>query len=114
VPEFLGTRVIANQSLRELVDYIDWTPFFHAWELRGVWDREAKVLKTKNEEGAKEAAKLHAEALVLLDRIIAESASPPVESTASSRPMRMGTTSSCGATSPAPRNAPASIPCASR
>ena len=72
VPEFLGTRVIANQSLRELVDYIDWTPFFHAWELRGVWDREAKVLKTKNEEGAKEAAKLHAEALVLLDRIIAE------------------------------------------
>ncbi|HEY1123101.1 MAG TPA: methionine synthase [Haloferula sp.] len=71
VPEFLGTRTI-EQSLRELVDYIDWTPFFHAWELRGVWDREAKVLKTKNEEGAKEAAKLHAEALVLLDRIIAE------------------------------------------
>ncbi len=72
VPEFLGTRVIASQSLRELVEYIDWTPFFHAWELRGVWDREAKVLKTRNEEGAKEAAKLHAEALVLLDRIIAE------------------------------------------
>ncbi|MCW1912167.1 methionine synthase [Luteolibacter sp. GHJ8] len=72
VPEFLGTRVIANQSLRELVEYIDWTPFFHAWELRGVWDRETKTLKTKNAEGAKEAAKLHAEALVLLDRIIAE------------------------------------------
>jgi 5-methyltetrahydrofolate--homocysteine methyltransferase len=71
VPEFLGTRTI-EQSLRELVDYIDWTPFFHAWELRGVWDREAGVLKTKNEEGAKEAAKLHTEALALLDRIIAE------------------------------------------
>lgn len=72
VPEFTGTRTIANQSLRELMDYIDWTPFFHAWELRGVWDREAGVLKTKNEEGAKEAAKLHAEALELLEKIIAE------------------------------------------
>ncbi len=72
VPEFTGTRVIANQSLRELAEYIDWTPFFHAWELRGVWDREAGVLKTKNEEGAKEAAKLHVEALELLERVIAE------------------------------------------
>ena len=71
VPEFTGTRVIASQSLRELAEYIDWTPFFHAWELRGVWDREAGVLKTKNEEGAKEAAKLHAEALALLEKIIA-------------------------------------------
>jgi 5-methyltetrahydrofolate--homocysteine methyltransferase len=72
VPEFLGTRVIANQSLRELAHYIDWTPFFHAWELRGVWDRETGVLKTKNEEGAKEAAKLHTEALALLEQVIAE------------------------------------------
>ena len=72
MPEFTGTRAIPNQSLRELVDYIDWTPFFHAWELRGVWDREAGVLKTRNEEGAKEAAKLHAEALELLERVIAE------------------------------------------
>ncbi|MEK7953873.1 methionine synthase [Luteolibacter soli] len=72
VPEFTGTRAIPNQSLRELVDYIDWTPFFHAWELRGVWDREAGVLKTRNEEGAKEAAKLHIEALELLERVIAE------------------------------------------
>ena len=38
VPEFTGTRTIENQSLRELATYIDWTPFFHAWELRGVWD----------------------------------------------------------------------------
>ena len=59
-------------SLRDLVDYIDWTPFFHAWELRGVWDREHKVLKTKNAEGAAEAAKLHQDALGWIDRIIAE------------------------------------------
>jgi 5-methyltetrahydrofolate--homocysteine methyltransferase len=71
VPAFTGTRSI-EQSLRELVDYIDWTPFFHAWEIRGVWDRETGTLKTKNEEGAKEAAKLHREALDLLEKIIAE------------------------------------------
>jgi 5-methyltetrahydrofolate--homocysteine methyltransferase len=80
VPSFLGTRVIRNGgrdahaavSLRELADYIDWTPFFHAWELRGVWDREDKVLKTKNPEGAAEAAKLYQDALEWIERIIAE------------------------------------------
>jgi len=58
--------------LRELVDYIDWTPFFHTWELRGVWDRAAGVLKTKNAEAADEAAKLHKDALAWIERIIAE------------------------------------------
>ena len=72
VPSFLGTKVVDEQSFAELADYIDWTPFFHAWELRGVWDREKKVLKTKNEGGAAEAAKLHAEALEWVERIISE------------------------------------------
>ncbi|HEY0791636.1 MAG TPA: vitamin B12 dependent-methionine synthase activation domain-containing protein, partial [Chthoniobacterales bacterium] len=34
-PAFTGVRVIGNQSLEELVPYIDWSPFFHTWELRG-------------------------------------------------------------------------------
>ncbi|RMH07998.1 MAG: methionine synthase, partial [Nitrospirae bacterium] len=34
-PEFLGVRVIADMPLAELVSVIDWTPFFHAWELKG-------------------------------------------------------------------------------
>lgn len=72
VPEFLGTRVIENQSLRELANYIDWTPFFHAWEIRGVWQPETQTLKTQNAEGAKEAQKIHADALALIERIIAE------------------------------------------
>ncbi len=72
VPSFTGTRVLEKQDLRELAEYIDWTPFFHAWELRGVWDRDAKVLKTKNAEGAAEAAKLYQEALTWIDRIISE------------------------------------------
>ena len=71
VPEFIGTRTV-EMPLQDLVDYIDWTPFFHAWELRGVWDREHKVLKTKNADGAAEAAKLHQDALGWIERIIAE------------------------------------------
>ncbi len=34
-PEFLGIRVIADQPLADLLPYIDWTPFFHTWELNG-------------------------------------------------------------------------------
>jgi 5-methyltetrahydrofolate--homocysteine methyltransferase len=72
VPSFTGNRVIEKQDLRELSEYIDWTPFFHAWELRGVWDREAKVLKTKNAEGAVEAGKLYQDAVSWMERIISE------------------------------------------
>lgn len=71
-PEFTGTRTIDNQSLRELAEYIDWTPFFHAWELRGVWDREKKVLKTRNAEAAEVAQKLYADAQELLEDIISK------------------------------------------
>ncbi|MBD0315541.1 MAG: methionine synthase [Nitrospiraceae bacterium] len=35
VPSFLGVRTIEDQPLIELVPYIDWTPFFHTWELKG-------------------------------------------------------------------------------
>ncbi len=71
-PSFTGTRTIKSPSLRELAKFIDWTPFFHAWELRGVWDRENLILKTKNAEGAVEAGKLYQDAISWVDRIIAE------------------------------------------
>ncbi|MYJ54620.1 MAG: methionine synthase [Nitrospira sp. SB0672_bin_25] len=34
-PSFLGARVIDDQPLNDLVPVIDWSPFFHAWELKG-------------------------------------------------------------------------------
>jgi 5-methyltetrahydrofolate--homocysteine methyltransferase len=38
-PEFVGVRVYAPEkksiAVRDLIEYIDWSPFFHAWELRG-------------------------------------------------------------------------------
>ena len=38
-PDFIGIRVIEQQSLTDLVPYIDWTPFFMTWELRGKYPR---------------------------------------------------------------------------
>ncbi len=38
-PSFLGTRVFRNYDLAELANYIDWTPFFQAWELKGAFPR---------------------------------------------------------------------------
>jgi 5-methyltetrahydrofolate--homocysteine methyltransferase len=35
VPEFTGSRVLQDFPLAELVPFIDWSPFFHTWEIRG-------------------------------------------------------------------------------
>jgi 5-methyltetrahydrofolate--homocysteine methyltransferase len=35
VPEFTGRRVLKDFPLAELVPFIDWSPFFHTWEMRG-------------------------------------------------------------------------------
>ncbi len=35
VPQFTGSRVLTNFPLSELVPFIDWSPFFHTWEMRG-------------------------------------------------------------------------------
>jgi 5-methyltetrahydrofolate--homocysteine methyltransferase len=72
VPEFTGIRTIKSQSIRELANYIDWTPFFHTWELRGVWNPDTETLKTRNEEGARVAKELYHEAQELLETIISE------------------------------------------
>ena len=41
VPEFIGRRVLNDFPLEELVPYIDWSPFFHTWEMRGRYPRFA-------------------------------------------------------------------------
>src|SRR5690606_31748738 len=37
VPEWTGTRMIQRLPLDELVPFIDWTPFFTSWELKGLY-----------------------------------------------------------------------------
>jgi 5-methyltetrahydrofolate--homocysteine methyltransferase len=38
-PEFMGTRVIEDLPLEELVPYIDWSPFFSSWQLIGKYPK---------------------------------------------------------------------------
>jgi 5-methyltetrahydrofolate--homocysteine methyltransferase len=35
IPEFIGRRALKDFPLSELVPFIDWSPFFHTWEMRG-------------------------------------------------------------------------------
>jgi 5-methyltetrahydrofolate--homocysteine methyltransferase len=35
IPAFTGVKVLSQQPLDQLIDCIDWSPFFHTWELRG-------------------------------------------------------------------------------
>jgi len=51
-PSFLGTRVIESQPLEDLVPIIDWSPFFHTWELKGRYPKifEDPTLGSKAKE----------------------------------------------------------------
>jgi 5-methyltetrahydrofolate--homocysteine methyltransferase len=66
-PTFIGTKVIEDYPLEELVPYIDWSPFFHTWELRGSYP---KIFDDKYV--GVEAKKLFDDAQVLLKRIVDE------------------------------------------
>ncbi|HLK90020.1 MAG TPA: methionine synthase, partial [Polyangia bacterium] len=66
-PAFLGARVLEDVPLETLRPYIDWTPFFHTWELKGVFPR---ILE--HEKYGEQARTIFAEGNALLDRIIKE------------------------------------------
>jgi len=66
-PEFTGLRVLDDYPLAKLRDYIDWSPLFQAWELRGkypaIFDDPAQ---------GQVARELFDDAQLLLDRIVQE------------------------------------------
>ncbi|WP_426489618.1 methionine synthase [Hymenobacter sp. 102] len=66
-PTFLGTKTLDNYSLAELAEYIDWTPFFHTWELKG---RYPRILS--DEHAGEAATQLFNDAQAMLRRIIDE------------------------------------------
>jgi 5-methyltetrahydrofolate--homocysteine methyltransferase len=87
-PEFTGVRTLSSGafnpgkcdcgsahghagafavSLEDVAPFIDWTPFFHTWELRGVYP---KILQ--HEKHGEEATKLFADAQALLKEIVAK------------------------------------------
>lgn len=66
-PAFTGTKVFETYDLAELARYIDWTPFFQTWELKG---RFPAILE--DEKQGEAARQLYADAQVMLEKIIAE------------------------------------------
>lgn len=67
VPAFTGTRNFENYSVKELRDYIDWTPFFNTWDLHGKYP---KILS--DEKVGETATSLFNDAQAMLDQIIDE------------------------------------------
>ncbi len=66
-PSFIGTKSFFNYELAEIAEYIDWQPFFIAWELHGKFPN----ILTDEKVGA-EATKLYNDAQALLKKIIEE------------------------------------------
>ncbi len=66
-PAFTGVKELRDYPLSEIAQYIDWTPFFQAWELAG---RYPKILQ--DEVVGEEATKLFADAQAMLKRIVDE------------------------------------------
>ena len=66
-PKKLGITVIENQDFRELLPFVDWSPFFRSWDLHG---RFPNILK--DEKVGEQARELWADAQVILDKILNE------------------------------------------
>ncbi|MCW9024314.1 MAG: B12-binding domain-containing protein, partial [Gammaproteobacteria bacterium] len=67
VPAIKGLQVFDDMPLEYLVPYIDWTPFFHTWELKGSYP---KIFNDKDK--GVEAKKLYADAQAMLKQIVDE------------------------------------------
>ncbi len=66
-PNFLGVKVFNAIPLDHIIPFLDWTPFFQAWELAG---RFPKLLT--DEVIGKEATQLYSDAQQILDKIVRE------------------------------------------
>jgi 5-methyltetrahydrofolate--homocysteine methyltransferase len=66
-PAFLGVHLLDNFPLATLREYIDWSPFFHTWGLKGIYPR---ILESQ--EHGEQARLIFKEGNALLDKIIAQ------------------------------------------
>ncbi len=81
-PQKIGI-VLPATSVADLRPLIDWSPFFHSWELRGRWNAAEQKFSSAHEDvemraqADEQAAKLYSDANALLDRIIKENRFTP-------------------------------------
>ena len=110
-PTFLGPRTFDDYPLAELVEFIDWTPFFTTWEMRGAYPA---ILDDPRLGAA--ARDLHRDALALLERLVGGWAPDGQRASwASGRPTAWTTTTSwSGATTTGRSRGRSSGPSASR
>jgi 5-methyltetrahydrofolate--homocysteine methyltransferase len=66
-PNFIGTKTLAHYPIAELIDFIDWTPFFQTWELNGKYPAILDDAKF-----GPAARSLYGDARAMLDKIGAE------------------------------------------
>ena len=66
-PNFIGTKTFSDYDLKEISEYIDWTPFFRTWELAGKYPQ---ILE--DEVVGQEAKRVFADAQKMLQQIITE------------------------------------------
>ena len=66
-PKFIGTEVLNDYPVKELIDYIDWTPFFSTWELSGKFPAILDDVKV-----GQAARSLYEDARAMLDKIVDE------------------------------------------
>jgi 5-methyltetrahydrofolate--homocysteine methyltransferase len=66
-PKFIGTEVLNDYPVKELIDYIDWTPFFSTWELSGKFPAILDDAKF-----GQAARSLYEDARAMLDKIVDE------------------------------------------
>jgi len=72
VPQFLGNKYFDDWSLTEIASYIDWTPFFQTYSLRGRYPNKDYPRIFDDEKVGEEARKLFNEAQEMLREIISK------------------------------------------
>lgn len=64
-PKLLGTKTYEDFAIQDLISYIDWTPFFSSWQLKGKYPEIFH-----DQYVGDEASKLHKDALQMLNKIV--------------------------------------------
>jgi len=70
-PKLVGTKVFKNFPIEDVIQYIDWTPFFQVWQLRGKFPNRDYPKIFNDEKVGAEAKKLFDEAQVMLKEFAA-------------------------------------------